>query len=595
MGRYKHSRRSNKRQCNKCDDSYDGKTPTYTSYVKGGAAVGGDGSRKKPYNSLADAQADATWKTLVVLKSDVALDGGITLRADSKLVGEVDYCKKNCDALPVITNTTSANGGNGVVVVGDATIENLHIKTTLAAGIEYSQGRNLRVINVCVSEYNSNGVLTPLGYPVGGISGSPALDGKTFISKVRIFDNFNGAGVLEVAGSVPVTRSVKVVCSDIYQLQTLLPIDPLDPPAVLELLSTNGVLVLGGASTYKLYVKHSRIHDFLADAVPGNLVRGVHTDAQETHIEKVKFLRLHNFNEATFATNTRHVNAVFSVAPETPLVLTVTESYFKELVANTLQPVTAVHVENVGGTLDLKVKCNTFNNVFTNIQATPGLNAVETHYIAHNCGSAADVNYTVLSSGTVVDPDTESYPTVKSKVVGNNFKVGGSEFNGSSLVVGTGYFEAANNFAAFEMQVEDNCLDGQNAVASTLGNAPIAGINFAAPIERNAQIIVDAGRGPLGSKGNNNFVRFANSLIDIDMNASYVAQNNWWGKDGAPAVATSADFIGYLDVTHPRCEPIKCPLKCSCKLADIQVPPPVTAPIVLPGSVNLDAYKLSKQ
>src|SRR5437660_1323379 len=98
-------------------------------YVQGGSCNPGDGSKKHPYNSLALAQADTSWTTLVVLASPVALDGGITMRAGTKLIGEKNPVDGPVSAnQPTITNSSSAlNGGNGWLVCRNRSINRIFL------------------------------------------------------------------------------------------------------------------------------------------------------------------------------------------------------------------------------------------------------------------------------------------------------------------------------------------------------------------------------------------------------------------------------------------------------------------------------------
>ena len=69
------------------------------------------GSMDNPYGSLADVEADEACKTIKVLWSETALDGGILLKPGQKLEGR----EGPRGALPVITNSNPArHGGRGV-------------------------------------------------------------------------------------------------------------------------------------------------------------------------------------------------------------------------------------------------------------------------------------------------------------------------------------------------------------------------------------------------------------------------------------------------------------------------------------------------
>ena len=68
------------------------------------------GSKQNPYGSLAGVQGDPSCDTITIVYSGVVLDGGITLADGQALKGKQGPGK----ALPIISNTTGSNGGNGV-------------------------------------------------------------------------------------------------------------------------------------------------------------------------------------------------------------------------------------------------------------------------------------------------------------------------------------------------------------------------------------------------------------------------------------------------------------------------------------------------
>lgn len=106
---------------------------------------------------LALAQTDTTWTTLIVLASPVPLDGGITLRANTKLIGEKSPINTPLTiSNPIITNSSSAfNGGNGVVIEGrEVKIENIYFKDTWAAAIRYDNAEKLFVTDVFITGHN---------------------------------------------------------------------------------------------------------------------------------------------------------------------------------------------------------------------------------------------------------------------------------------------------------------------------------------------------------------------------------------------------------------------------------------------------------
>ncbi len=183
---------------------------SYTKYVKGGLCEPGDGSKCKPWNSLALAQA-GSWETLVVLSSPIALDGGILLKDGQKLVGEKSPVDGPLEYdQPTITNTDLlSNGGNGVLVQsGSVEVKNLHITNTQVSAINYDNAKDLFVKEVLVTGHNQSQSRVAMGYTdfqgrtsiyYAGIHGQNSHYGKTTICKIVIRDNFAGPGVYDVS------------------------------------------------------------------------------------------------------------------------------------------------------------------------------------------------------------------------------------------------------------------------------------------------------------------------------------------------------------------------------------------------------------
>jgi len=206
---------------------------SYTKYVKGGLCESGDGSKCRPWNSLALAQA-GSWETLVVLSSPIALDGGILLKNGQKLVGE----KSPVDGplsydQPTITNTDLlSNRGNGVLVQsGSVVVKNLHITNTQTSAINYDNAKDLFVKEVLVTGHNQSETLVTTDYtdhfgqteiPVAGIHGQNSQSGKTTLCKVMIRDNHTGPGVYDAPfGAITaITRKLKVIKSNFSGLKS---------------------------------------------------------------------------------------------------------------------------------------------------------------------------------------------------------------------------------------------------------------------------------------------------------------------------------------------------------------------------------------
>lgn len=108
-----------------------------TWYVKASANAGGDGSRNKPFSSLADVEAaSAAFDTITVLHAPAgipALDGGIILKDGQKLIGtgpDVTLAAPR-SARAKITNSA----GDAITLANDNEVSNLHILDTDRSGI----------------------------------------------------------------------------------------------------------------------------------------------------------------------------------------------------------------------------------------------------------------------------------------------------------------------------------------------------------------------------------------------------------------------------------------------------------------------------
>ncbi len=174
-------------------------------YVQGGACASGNGTKKSPFATLLEAQ-DSSWDVLIVLASPVALDFGITLKPGQKLIGECNPTKGILPTQATITNSNgdAPNNGNGVVVMGDATIENIYFKNTYSSAINYDKARSLTVKNVLIDGANQNA-------GIAAIQGTCPKSGDTHIERA-IIRNGNGQGVLDAPSGSGINREI-VVCT----------------------------------------------------------------------------------------------------------------------------------------------------------------------------------------------------------------------------------------------------------------------------------------------------------------------------------------------------------------------------------------------
>lgn len=127
-----------------------------TKYVMGGLSESGNGTENHPYASLLDAQLDTSWTKLVVLYSEFPLNGGITLRPGTQIIGKG---KKH----PIIINTTDQNNGHGIVAdSGNIHIERIHIKNTFKTPIYQGKSENVFLNDVIFSDNSENVIFSSL-------------------------------------------------------------------------------------------------------------------------------------------------------------------------------------------------------------------------------------------------------------------------------------------------------------------------------------------------------------------------------------------------------------------------------------------------
>lgn len=128
------------------------------------------GSMGNPYGSLAAIQADNTCDTLIVLFSETALNGGITLRNGQELIGQPGPA----GSLPVISNTSAlVNDGHGIRLAAKNSISFIHVRDTFNRGISGIDTSSLSVANTLITEFGNSGQLLP--NPQGTLFAPPGI------------------------------------------------------------------------------------------------------------------------------------------------------------------------------------------------------------------------------------------------------------------------------------------------------------------------------------------------------------------------------------------------------------------------------------
>jgi hypothetical protein len=141
-----------------------------TCFVQAGARDGGIGTNKRPYDSLADVEADAACEVIFIKMSrtaDLALDGGIRLKDGQKLFGlgpDVTRTGELRERRPLITNTNAededffgpANFGAGVILANDNEVAGVHIDATHNAAIWAANISGAHIHQVLITNANSS-------------------------------------------------------------------------------------------------------------------------------------------------------------------------------------------------------------------------------------------------------------------------------------------------------------------------------------------------------------------------------------------------------------------------------------------------------
>lgn len=543
------------------------KTGKVVKYVQGGACDSGNGSKKHPYATLAEAQADTTWDVLIVLPSPTALDGGITLRSGTKLIGggEDPTAIALAPNMPIITNSSdAANGGNGVVVIGDAIIERIYFQDTWASAINYDQGRNLFVKEVLVTGHNQGEVTTPTAegveIEVAGINGQTIVNGKTVLKKIIIRNNHTGSGILD-ASSDGAQRELLINKCEIAELTTVL-----TSPNVGHELIGIGAFPFGVGTNLKVNIQNASLHDFKAQVSSvvydglkcasrnGGSLKGLINNCSFYHIGDPLLSGAFHIHAQSTSTGGHEDPSTLKLAVES--------CRFEEPQENTLIQNTAVQLDTENSKTKLSVKNSTVINVFDNFVTFLDGNGTQKVELIGNTGSGFEVFYAALtqaSSNPVSNPQKITQVLIKD----NTFR-GGDNFG--AIAVLPNLDGNSTPWDSLQILAKGNCFDGQGS-----GFAGLIGFDFGSGGAGNATITAHK----------NSIVGFTFDIADFNANVNYFAQRNWWGPGNSCAAGadcastqicsngfcTGPDNVlnlgtGIVDVSDPLDKSIECLQKC---------------------------------
>ncbi len=518
---------------------------TVTKYVKGGICKSGNGSKKHPYNSLADAEADTSWDVLVVLPSKVALDGGIELRSGTKLIGggndptDLVIDRK----LPVITNTQELlHDGHGVVVNGTAEVRNIHIKNTLASAINFDNAKNLEVAHVLITGHNQGALFAHRTLPgnvqieAAGIHGQPKQSGSLVLDRVIVRNNNSGAGVVIVPNQGAKWTFEMTNCEIADVVSRNLGLHP------LTLQVNDGVYVApcGQGTTLDAIISGSYIHDFRAATLSLKQNRGIACTAIDgakltIEIKDCMFSKVANGNQlqnthifAHSFVDTTHVSGNVRSDVE----LRVDSCSFEETPHNTLVKVAAVEVQTTNSNSNWMIKKSKVANLLDAFHSIINSDGREVGRIYDNLVSGGNGFYmtaTQDAASHVPTPHRESSVEIK-----NNMYLGGTNFAAIGVIAN---LDAQHNpWHSLVIHVHDNCFDGQNT-------------GFAGFLGR------DLGTGGAGAATiyahDNSIIGYNFDILDDHANVNYDVQKNWWGPSNP--CSTNFDCAPSQSCVHGFC------------------------------------------
>jgi hypothetical protein len=439
------------------------------------------GSNQNPYGSLADVEADANCDTIIVVYSSVVLDGGITLADGQDLKGKKGPRK----ALPIISNTTGSNGGNGVQLGANNSIDGLHITDTQNSGVSGTDVGNLTIKNSLITGFALSEEIAPAPPPLdifmvsrAGIEVSASDDVKIRISKTELGEANSGS-----IGIVAFEGHADVVIEDVSVR---------DQGVTAGSAITPGISVLSlGSSSVDLKVQNTSVSNIGAGSCncDGMLFIAVESSAMDVLVDGYSYINPDGDGGGS-ATGMEIAN------------------FF-----------------GVGASMDVTVKNSTFKGgTSTAIQLGDFRDGNGNFLTAHvHDNVIIDARFDGIGVGIGVPNGTDRI------TIENN------------LIVNPGF--AGIRFDSFiSQQTLVEMLIQKNRII----NAGFFGLAFIQEVGASATSLnLDAGLGGLGSQGKNRVID--SQVADIYVEAfdccgfpptppfTVEAANNWWGSDTGPA------------------------------------------------------------
>jgi len=530
-------------------------------YVKAGFLMG-NGTSDRPYGTLALAQADFAWKTLVIYYSNLPLDGGITLKDGQRIVGKGIY-------KPVIMNSSlRTNGGVGITVEsGTVCIQNLQIDSTQSSAINYNNADDIYLKDLLITQSNLAMSIVPIGnsfsttgnflfnnVEVGAIHGQNSNNGTTKLVRVEIRNNFTGPGLYDSPFN-SAHRELIVLDSDFSRLHT-----------VFSTTSANLFVAAAGivAEAYEpgtrhhVTIKNNYVHDFLPNTDPLGQAHGVRVAAingAKGHYE-IKDNRFERIFSAVIGTGAGLTPDIYGLAvtfiSDVGTFLSETEATIScnkitEINSSNIQGnyngAIGIVWDTFNGTSKTTIRKNTFTGNVITILNQMGAISNNVTITKKNVATSIGPFYNLLSVTSFSSDETRDKIALNHKAI-----LCDNSFNGATSTLGAITTIAGVAFNTCTIELRKNCLNGQTltsangfAAFETLGVAP-----------SNVVYIAHY----------NNILNYTYGVFD-SANASYFLENNYWGNPNGPP-NNGPPPTGVFDVTDSLRKPILGNLVSTC-------------------------------
>lgn len=516
---------------------FAGAAEAATWYVRADATAGGDGSRNRPFATLAQVeQASQPGDTIRILPSTRPLDGGIQLKDNQRLVGDGDAVTKAQagGARPTITNTTSARyHGDGVRLANNNLVENIHVDRAARAGImgvnaARAQIRNNLITNNMIQGNDLRRLEQP--WPKGFIlyeSQTNHFGGITMLAC--------GPGASSYCTIHAPERPAAAATGDIVISGNVIRDSNLEG---IILITDTGVAATFTVNDTVVRDLSQGLPDPLALTPPADIVRSrafTHIGLNRSRTD----LTINRFRAENVAPPGRYAadGLVFLTGGDAAVVNAKVSqvTMLNPKMTGEVNNGDSIEIQHRGSTnavlnvdmsrLDLRDPASANIKILEAQNPTGGTyNLTVSDSVMSNTNPAGALDAHIRLSGA--SRNTKAF----------TLAVRNTRFTGLGGAIG---ILNPNDIETLTVMVENSSMSG---FTQTPGAKPIAAVTWTHPADKTiGKAILDLGGGPLGSRGRNRFVN--NPSLDVSVsnaNAKTTVQvdasNNYWGG-GPPAIA----------------------------------------------------------